>query len=424
MLPHLAGVLVETVQDAGSQLRIMARARAAEAACPRCGTTSGVVHGRYRRRLTDAAIGGRHLVLDLLVRRLRCAQSDCTTVTFAEQIPGLTSPHARYTPLARAMTEAIGLALAGRPGARLAGTLGLPAGRDTLLRRVRALADPPIGVVPVLGVDDFALRRSHDYGTVLIDMGSHRAVDMLQGRAAEPFAEWLQTHPGTNVICRDRAGAYANGASTGAPAAIQVADRYHLWANLGEAVNKCVTTHRDALTVPQVALTTVDPGPRPADDQIRDGQADELLGGHTPRGESRQDDEAVEMPAKPIIVRTRQRYADIRRLLDQGASRNQIARTLRLDIQTVRRFANASTVEEVLAASTERASKIDPFREHLHRRWNDGVTDATTLTNEIQPLGYNGSAQTVRRYLRRFRHGRPAPAPGPIPPTVRGPVAG
>ncbi len=417
LLPHLAGVVVETVQGAGSGLRIVARARVREVACPRCGVASGVVHGRYRRRLRDAAVGGRDVVIDLLVRRMRCAQTGCATVTFAEQFPGLSSPHARYTPLAEAITEAIGLALAGRPGARLARTLGLPLGRDTLLRRVRALDDPPVPVVQVLGVDDFALRRSHDYGTVLIDLDSHRPVDLLPGRAAAPFAAWLTAHPGTTVICRDRAGAYATGASTGAPTAIQVADRYHLWANLGEAVRKCVTTHRDSLILPPPTATTGDAADPQDDDQVPDIASREIRSGASQPQDP--PTSALDVPDKLIIIRTRRRYADVNQLLAEGVSRNQVARILGLDIQTVRRFANATSVEEVLTASTERASKIDRFKEHLHRRWNEGITDASALTEEIQSLGYTGSAQTVRRYVRRFRHGQPAPAEGPIAPTVR-----
>jgi hypothetical protein len=112
------------------------------------------VHGRYRRRLVDAAIAGAHVEIDLLVRRFRCLTTDCPRVTFAEQVVGLTCPHARFTPLAGRLIETIGLALAGRAGARLAGRqMGLPAGRNTLLRRVRALPDPQIGAVTVLGVD-------------------------------------------------------------------------------------------------------------------------------------------------------------------------------------------------------------------------------------------------------------------------------
>jgi transposase len=131
------------------------------------------------------------------------------------------------------------------------------------------------------------------------------------------------------------------------------------------------------------------------------------------------DHRSVALPEKPILVRTRQRYADVHALLTEGTSRNQVARALGLDIQTVRRFANATTVEEVLAASLERESKIDEFKEHLHQRWNDGITDATQLTREIEEMGYRGSPQTVRRYLRRFRTGEPAPAPGSTPPTIR-----
>ena len=90
-----------------------------------------------------------------------------------------------------------------------------------------------------------------------------------------------------------------------------------------------------------------------------------------------------------------------------------------LDIQTVRRFADAEGLDELLAKSAERASKIDRYKPHLHRRWNSGVTDAARLTEEITALGYTGSGQTVRRYLHRFRDARPAPPPGPVPPTVR-----
>jgi hypothetical protein len=103
------------------------------------------VHSRYQRGLADAAVGGQRVVVQVTVRRFFCDSTHCPARTFAEQVDGLTSRHARRTPLLRGMLDAIGLALAGRAGARLAGRLGLPASRSRMLRLVRALPDPEVG---------------------------------------------------------------------------------------------------------------------------------------------------------------------------------------------------------------------------------------------------------------------------------------
>lgn len=268
------------------------------------------------------------MVIELLVRRFRCSNGDCTAVTFAEQVPGLTRPHSRCTPLLEEVLTAIGLALAGRAGVRMASSLGVPVGRDTLLRRVRAIPETPLEMVRVLGVDDFATRRGHRYGTVLVDMETRRPVDVIDGRDGEAFAAWLREHPGVEVICRDRASGYSDGARQGAPHAEQVADRFHLWQNLGQAVEKTINAHRASLAAPvSQALASTQPPP--------------VL---------------QPLPEKKIVTRMRQNYAAVHQLRVRGESHAAIGRTLGMHPATVRKLAQARSVDDLIAKTEQRAT--------------------------------------------------------------------
>jgi len=366
---------------------IWACPKASDAACPKCGLRSSKVHSRYDRRLADGAVAGQPVVLRVRVRRFFCNGGDCPVGTFAEQVEDLTAKHARRTGLARGMLEQVGLALAGRAGSRLAARLGLSAGRNTVLRLVHALPDPAVGTVRVLGVDDFALRRGHVYGTVLIDIESGRPVDVLPDRTAEPLAAWLRDHPGVEIICRDRASAYAEAARTAAPDAVQVADRFHLWRNLCDAVEKIAAAHRDCLR-PLEAEPLDDPAEPEPEPESESAQCEGLR-----------------------AANTRQRHEAVHDLLGKGVGVTAVAEALGLDRKTVRRYAKAATVEQLLTApSRRRDTGLRPFLAHLHRRWNEGCTDAARLHEEIRAQGYRGSRRSVRRGLQPLRaSGRPAP---------------
>jgi transposase len=360
------------------------------------------VHSGYERRLLDTAVAGQETLIHLRVRRFFCTNAGCVKKTFAEQVPGLTTRYGRRTAGLARVLRAVALALGGRAGARLTGRLAAAVSRMTLIRFIRALPEPAVIRAPaVLGVDDFALRRGHSYGTLLVDVQSRRPVDVLPDRSADSFAAWLTARPGAQVICRDRAGCYSDGAARGAPLAVQVADRWHLWHNLGEAAERAVARHH--LCLP--AALTAAPSQQPPSQA---GNAQPAVSAAQPR-------------TGRIAERTRQRHAAIHQLLADGNSVRTIAAELGLARNTVRRFARATDPEQLLVhdGTGRRPSILDEHAAYLHQRWNDGCTDAAQLWRELRARGYRGGYSRVRDYLAPFRSTTTVAAPPPRAPKVK-----
>jgi transposase len=389
LLPHLAGLSVEEVVVAGGVVCCRVRAVAAGACCPGCGAWSGRVHDAYRRRLADAGIGGRRVVLVVRARLLACQNPACPRRTFAERFPGLAGPRARKTTALAGMLAAAAAALAGRAGARLCrALLAVEVSRDFLIRQVMAMPDPPAGLVRVLGVDDFSIRRGHSYATMLVDMEAGVPVDVLPDREAATLEAWLRAHPGAEVICRDRAGAYAEAARNAAPGAVQVADRWHLWHNLCGHARDAVARHRDCLAGHCSCGT-------PAQ-QAERGKLEEQ------RGAQEKAAAAAALQPAAVEARIRARHAQVTALREAGLGLPAAARKLGLGKHVAGPFWRARDADALLARLRP-APGLRPWEPFLRSRLLAGVTSPAALHRDLAAAGYDGAHDSVRRWLAPFR---------------------
>src|SRR6266446_580623 len=241
------------VDETAAQIILRVQSTQSSAPCPLCATPARRIHSDYGRPLADLPWAQYRVSLQLQVRKWFCRNRSCPRRIFTERLPTVAAPWARRTRRLAQRLIALGVALGGQAGVRLGHAWDVRVSRNTLLRLLRRQPEPEAPTPRVLGVDDWALRKGHTYGTILVDLERREPVALLPDRTAAPVAQWLRDHPGVEVIARDRASAYAEGARQGAPQATQVADRFHVLQNLRETLDAVFTTHSQALNAVNAA---------------------------------------------------------------------------------------------------------------------------------------------------------------------------
>jgi transposase len=408
LLPDASRVRLETwnLDPASSAITLTLRARQRTACCPLCGRRSKRVHSRYERTLADLPWSAYAITVRFKVRRLFCDAPGCARRIFTERLPGVTVPWARRTTRLAGRLTAVGLALGGAAGARLSRALGTMVSRNTLLRLVRRAPQPDRITPSALGVDDWALHKRHTYGTVLVDLDRHRPVALLPNREADTLAAWLREHPGVAVIARDRAGAYAKGAQEGAPAAVQVADRFHLLHNLAEALEV-------VFTVQSRELRAVEQMRHQAEAAVSGGV---VLAPPKPQAKTR-------ALASERRERRQAQHEQVWELHRQGWPTRSIAHHLGLGGTTVFRYLRSELFPERKNRNDKGRSRVDPWQQVVLAHWNAGRRQGRWLFHTLQQQhGYRGSYATLARYLQRLRaaegtlpaHTRPPAWPRPV----------
>lgn len=361
----LSALVIEDVTDDDGLIEVWARTRGGEDACPACGVLSSRVHGWFDRTVADVPVDDRRVLVRVWARRLRCADPGCGRQTFREQVDGVLERYQRRTTRLRAMIEATVRELAGCATARLAPALGIDLSRDTALRTLLKIPLPPAITPKVIGVDDFALRRRHNYATVIIDAVTGRRVDVVEGRRSEVITDWLRQHPGVTTVCRDGSAADAEGIRQALPDAVQVSDRWHLWHGLGEAVQKQVAAH-SACWAPALSALPMSEGKR--------------------------------------ARTTMERWEQVHELLDAGVGLLDCSRRLGIALNTVKRYAKATKPEQIRRPPQYRPTVVDPYRDYLRQRRAEQPGVATQqLLREIREQGFEGSSNLLVRYLNQGR---------------------
>jgi transposase len=378
-------LLIHTSRWTGAEVVLDASGAADQGVCPTCGVASSYVHDQYVRRPRDLPWRGRRVRLNLVVRRFRCQNEACPRHTFAEDFDPALRRYAHYTAEAEAMLLRYGRTAGGEVGARLAVCTGLPASGDTLLRLLRRSAATPAVIPHVLGVDEFSLARRHRYGTVLVDLETHEPIDLLNGHKAEPVAAWLRDHPGVEVFVRDRAGAFSDAARQGAPEAIQVADRFHLLQNAGQALDELLRGRRRRI---EHAVIHAEPPPATAP-----------AAPERPPSKERLRSEAARQRRVGRWETVRARHA-------AGESVSRIARDLGMSRMTVRHLLRTPEPPPPMVMPRPgglRSPLLQPYVSYLQDRWQAGCTNFAQLTREIRALGYAGSGSLVSQALLPWR---------------------
>ncbi len=386
LLPDPTCLHLQLLDASEAAITAVVTTTAEEAACPLCHRCSVRIHSRYTRAVADLPWMGCAVRLELHVRRFFCPNPECTRQIFTERLPSVVEPYARRTTRLTDVFTLIGFALGGEAGKRLVAGMGLSASPDTLLRLIRAQPEEQVPTPRILGVDDFSFCKRKTYGTILLDLERRVPIDILPDREAATLEKWLKAHEGVEIISRDRGGPYAEGARLGAPEAQQVADRWHLLANLSEALKTLFASKQAQLK----ALVKKPPETFSAEEEKQ-----------LPAWYKGQTERKVKMYDAHHQERV-ERYQKIHELRAQGAELTLIAHQVGISRTTVNKYLN---MESPPARKTGKrsGSVLDPYKEYIVKRWNEGVRNAQHVYRELKEMGYTGSDQPIQRYYVQFR---------------------
>jgi transposase len=383
LFPLPEGLEMTEVRETANEVVVCVTSQRESSPCPQCSISSSALHSFYHRHPQDLPCVGRPIRLVLTVRKFFCRNPNCPRKVFTERLPDFIEASSRLTMRLRTGIQEIGFETSGKGGERLSDKLGMPVSDVTVLWSLFLVPLPEIGPVHVVGVDDWSWRRGQRFGTILVNLETHKIVGLLPDREAESTSLWLTEHPEVDIVSRDRGLVYLDAATSGAPQATQVVDRWHLISNLGDAVE-------DFLIRAHIRLE--DGKAEPLMQQVEDKPLSSFSA--TPSSQRK---------SQARLLRKWKLYQRVQELHANGMSLRKIGEELGLARNTVRKYFRQAPEPPRPTPRPLRESRLDPYENYLLQRWSQGVRNAAQLFREIRERGYPGAETMVRAYIAHLR---------------------
>ena len=380
LFPLPDGLEITSISETPEEVLVRVTSYRSTSPCPLCGVPSSAIHSYYRRKPRDLPCAGRPIRLLLTVKKFFCREPSCPRKIFTERLADLIEVSSRLTRRLRTAIQDIGFATGGCGGERLSSKLGLPVSDVTLLYSLYLIALPQVGQVEVIGIDDWSYRRGKRYGSIIVDLQTHKIIDLLPERSVESVIAWLEAHPEVEIVSRDRGETYIDGATQGAPLATQVCDRWHLLKNLGKAIEDFLIRARIRLPEKNIPEPTQE---RPLTTYSA-----------TPAQQGR---------TQARLLRKWKLYERIQELHAAGMSLRKIGEELGLARNTVRKYFRQPPEPPLPTPRPLRASKLDRYEDYMLTRLSQGCKNATQIYREITEMGFKGGYTNVRAYVAHLR---------------------
>ena len=257
------------------------------------------------------------------------------------------------------------------------------------MRKLRAITITENVASPFVGIDDFAWKKGHRYGTIVVDLPTHRVIDLLPDRESATVASWMKEHPHVRVVSRDRSAAYADGVRQGAPQAMQVADRFHLHVNATEALQRVVESKHQFCVA--VAKEMISPPDKTSHEQYQQTSEERVNG--------------LVVPAKNARINHRRDrrlvcYQEVLELRNQGFGYRKIARLMGLSRATVRTWIRRGTFPEYAPMRKQGVTLFEIWSERMKVLREQGADTAIALFHALRTEGYRGSYSSMKKYCR------------------------